>query len=58
MKIGPSLAREGATMGRKEQSGTERSRSGNGANFGFQEKLWGSHRPPLHEPLITPYLAT
>src|SRR5208337_647708 len=27
-------------MGRKKQSGTERSRSGNGANLGWDEKLW------------------
>jgi len=29
-------------MGRKKQSGTERSRSGNGANLGFEEKLWAA----------------
>src|SRR5271157_1228987 len=29
-------------MGRKTQSGTERSRSGNGANLGFEEKLWAA----------------
>src|SRR5271157_673706 len=27
-------------MGRKKQSGTERSRSGSGANLGIEEKLW------------------
>src|SRR5208282_6512653 len=27
-------------MGRKKQPGTERSRSDNGANLGFEEKLW------------------
>jgi hypothetical protein len=42
VKVGRSLAREGATMGRKRQSGTERSRSGNGANLGFEEKLWAA----------------
>ena len=29
-------------MGRKKHSGTERSRSGNGANLGFEEKLWAA----------------
>ena len=29
-------------MGRKKQSGTERSRSGHGANLGFEEKLWAA----------------
>ena len=29
-------------MGRKKRSGTERSRSGNGANLGFEEKLWAA----------------
>src|SRR5208337_870285 len=29
-------------MGRKKQLGTERSRSGNGANLGFEEKLWAA----------------
>jgi type I restriction enzyme M protein len=29
-------------MGRKKQSGTERSRSGNGANLGSEEKLWAA----------------
>src|SRR5208337_723792 len=29
-------------MGRKKQPGTERSRSGNGANLGFEEKLWAA----------------
>ncbi len=29
-------------MGRKKQSGTERSRTGNGANLGFEEKLWAA----------------
>jgi hypothetical protein len=35
----PYLAREGATIGRKILSGTERFPSGNGANLGFEEKL-------------------
>jgi hypothetical protein len=39
IKEGPSLAREGATMGRTRLSWTEKSRSGNGANLGFEEKL-------------------
>jgi type I restriction enzyme M protein len=29
-------------MGRKKQLGTERSRFGNGANLGFEEKLWAA----------------
>ncbi len=29
-------------MGRKKQSGTQASRSGNGANLGFEEKLWAA----------------
>jgi type I restriction enzyme M protein len=29
-------------MGRESQSGTERSRSGNWASLGFEEKLWAA----------------
>jgi len=29
-------------MGRKKKSGTQASRSGNGANLGFEEKLWAA----------------
>jgi hypothetical protein len=34
-----SRASRSIDMGRKKQSGTELSRSGNGANLGFEEKL-------------------
>ena len=29
-------------MGRPKKSGTQKSKSGNGANLGFEEKLWAA----------------